>query len=195
MADPLLEFDPTSEDAANSPLSIWNVAGSYVVTAFNPDAANQTVLWAASVDTEGALPAALKDENRTISITVECLSAAALRTLQAKVAKVSRERGTLKYTLPNSEAIIFDLLAREAFKPTFDVAYFINAGAFCVVEMAFTARPYGRGSAVALTAHTATVKQPLIFTETGIKGDVLGTGSLRVSNATNAKTWLMWGQQ
>jgi hypothetical protein len=55
MADPLLEFDPTSEDAANSPLSVWNTA-SYIVTAFNPDAANQTVQWASSVDTEGALP-------------------------------------------------------------------------------------------------------------------------------------------
>src|SRR3954469_3879697 len=118
MADPLLEFDPVSEDATNSPLSVWNTA-SYIVTAFNPDAANQTVQWASSVDTEGALPASVKDENRTISMTIECLNSAALRALQSKVPKISRERGTLKYTLPNSEVVVFDLLARESFKPEF----------------------------------------------------------------------------
>jgi hypothetical protein len=196
MAEPLLEFDPTSEDAANSPLSVWNTA-SYGVTAFSPDAAQQSVQWASSVDTEGALPASFKDENRTISLTVECLSAAALRALQAKVMKISRERGTLKYTLPNSEVIVFDLLARASFSPTFDDKYVLNTGAYCTVEMSFAAKPYGRGASTSatLTGGTATSKLPIVATATGIKGDVPALGTLTVANATNAKTAALWGIQ
>ena len=99
MADPLFEFDPTSEDAANSALSIWNTA-SYVVTSFSVAAPPFEVQWAGSVDTEGMLPASVKPGNRTISVTVECLTAAALRALQAKAAKLARERGTAKITFP-----------------------------------------------------------------------------------------------
>jgi hypothetical protein len=196
MAEPLLEFDPTSEDAANSPLSVWNTA-SYGVTSFSPDAALQSVQWASSVDTEGALPASFKDENRTISITVECLTAAALRALQAKVMKISRERGTLKYTLPNSEVMIFDLLARASFSPTFDDKYVLNTGAYCTVEMSFAAKPYGRGASTSatLTGGTATSKLPIVATATGIKGDVPALGTLTVANATNAKTAALWGIQ
>src|SRR6478609_7223340 len=167
MAEPLLQFDPTSEDASNVPLSVWNTA-DFGVTAFNPDAANQAVQWASSVDTEGALPASMKDENRTISMTLECLSAAALKILQAKVAKISRERGTLKYTTPSSDVIVFDLLARETFKPEFDDKYFINTGAYCTVTLAFTAKPYGRGIEMDLGDNVETTAPALVFTEPAV---------------------------
>lgn len=196
MADPIWELDPTSEDAANTPLVLSNTT-NYGITAFSLDAAGQSVQWASSVDTEGSLPASSKDENRTISFSVECLSAAALRTLQAKVAKISRERGTLKYTLPNGEVIVFDLLARQSFTAEFDVKYFIHTGAYCSVDFSFAALPYGRGPSVSatLSASTATSKQPLVFTVTGVKGDIPALGSLTLSNVTNAKTWAVWGIQ
>lgn len=192
MADALLEFDPVSEDAANSPLPVWDTA-SYMVTAFSPDAANQSVQWASSVDTEGALPASVKDENRTISMTIECLSAAALKALQAKVAKISRERGTLKYTLPTGNTVVFDLLTRESFKPEFDVTYFLHEGAYCTVTVSFTAKPYGRGPYTTLPLRTATANQPHVWTETGVAGDIPATGNLRIQNATNTKAVVYWG--
>jgi hypothetical protein len=195
MANPLLEFDPTSEDAANSPLEIWNTT-SYAVSAFSAPAPPLTVQWAGSVDTEGSLPSSKKHENRTISITVDVLSAAALRSLQAKIGKVTREGGTLKLTLPaSSEVVVFDLHSGDTFEPQLDIVYFVNSGAFCTVNLSLTAKPYGRGPSVTLTTHTATTKAPLVFTETGIKGDLPALGDLRIANATSQKTWLMWGQQ
>lgn len=195
MADPLFEFDPTSEDAANSPLSIWNTA-SYAVTAFNAPAPPLAVQWASSVDTEGSAAASRKHENRQISITVEVLSASALRSLQAKVAKIAREGGTAKLTLPASgEVVIFDLLAADTFEPQFDVVYFTNTGAFCVVNLTLTAKPYGRGAEVTLSASTATALAPLVFTKTGIAGDIPATGRLNISNTTTDKTTAIWGFQ
>lgn len=197
MADPLFEFDPTSEDATNSPLSVWNTS-SYAVTAFKVSAPPFEVTWAGSVDTEGALPASVKPGNRTISLTVECLTAAALRALQAKAAKITRERGTAKITFPaNGETLVVDIHMLETFEPEFDIAYFINSGAFCSVSLSFTIKPYGRGApeTATLSTSTATSKAPLVFTVTGVKGDVAALGTLVVANATTAKTFGIYGVQ
>jgi hypothetical protein len=110
------------------------------------------VQWAGTVDTEGSLPSSKKHENRTISITVDVLSAAALRSLQAKIAKVTREGGTLKLTLPaSSEVVVFDLHSADTFEPQLDIVYFVNSGAFCTVNLSLTAKPYGRGPEVTLS--------------------------------------------
>jgi hypothetical protein len=128
-------------------------------------------------------------------MTIECLSAAALRSLQAKVTKIGRERGTLKYTLPNSEVIVFDLLARESFKPEFDFKYFVHSGAYCTVSLGFTAKPYGRGTEVDLGDNVETTLPWLIFTETGVTGDVAAIGRLVIDNdqAATAQNWVGWG--
>jgi hypothetical protein len=195
MADPLFEFDPTSEDAANSPLSVWD-NGTYGVAVFSAPAPPVSMQFAGSVDTEGSLPASRKHENRTISLTVECESAAGLRALQAKAAKIYREGGTAKLTFPASgETVIFDLLATDSYEPQLDVTYYSNSGAFCVVNMSFTAKPYGRGPSenLSLSASTATAGAPLVFTATGVKGDIPGLGLLTLGNATTTKGSALWG--
>jgi hypothetical protein len=200
MANPLLEFDPTSEDAANSPLEIWNTT-SYAVSAFNAPAPPLTVQWAGSVDTEGSLPSSKKHENRTISITVDVLSAAALRSLQAKIGKVTREGGTLKLTLPaSSEVVVFDLHSADTFEPQLDIVYFVNSGAFCTVNLSLTAKPYGRGpqETLTLSAATAPSKAPLVVTATtGVKGDMAALGTLSLQNDPfgHTMTFGLWGIQ
>jgi hypothetical protein len=158
-------------------------------------APQQTVQWSGSVDTEGSLPASRKHENRAISLTVLCITAASLRSLQDKVAKVGREGGTLKWILPNAETVIFDLHSSETFQPRIDKLFYVRSGAFCEVQVTLLAKPYGRGASVTLSSHSPSAKQPTIFTETGITGDVPGLGYLRVTNATTTKTRLIWGQR
>jgi hypothetical protein len=197
MPDPLLEFDPVSEDAANSPLEVWSTA-TYGVTRFNAPSPPSTVQWASSVDTEGSLPSSRKHENRTLSLTVEVASAAGLRTLQAKAAKVAREGGTAKLTLPASgEVVIFDLLATDSFAPSLDILFFSNSGAYCVVEWELTAKPYGRGAEIDLGDNTETTLPLLVFTDTGIKGDMPALGRLVVDNdeAGSTQGLIRWGIQ
>jgi hypothetical protein len=123
------------------------------------------------------------------------LTAQALRDLESKLGKIQREGGTLKWTLPNGETIIFDLLSVDSYQPVFDPVYFVNQGAICSADISLTAKPYGRGSSTTLTTHTATTGAPLVFTETGIKGDWSGIGHLRIGNVTNSKRLLVFGVQ
>lgn len=193
---PLFELDPTSEDAANSPLEIWSTT-DYSVTAVTFSAPPLSIQWAGSVDTEGSLPSSRKYENRQISVTVDVASAAGLRNLQAKVAKIAREGGTAKQTFPNSEVVVWDLHAADTFEPQFDVTYYTNTGTFCTVQFTLVAKPVGRGPAVTtLSSHAATTKQPNVFTETGIKGDIPALANIRVTNVgTNSKGVVIWGVQ
>lgn len=196
MANPLFEFDPVSEDAANSPLSLIGTA-NYGFHYFNVAAPPFEVQWASSVDTEGALPASVKPGNRTITFSADCLTAAALRTLQAKAAKLSRERGTAKITFPaNGETLVVDILALEQFEPQFNEAWDVHTGAFCTVNMAFTIKPYGRGPEVDLGDNVETTLPVLIFTDTAVTGDVPALGRLVIDNdVAAAQQTVLWGVQ
>jgi hypothetical protein len=188
----LLEFDPTSEDAANSPLSVMN--SSYEVSAHAYPTPPLNVLYASSIDTEGELPASRRPGNRQISMTIEMVdpTGALLRALQAKCAKIAREGGTLKRTLGTGQVIVFDLLTSEQFDPSFDIAYY--TGDLVVVSLVFGAKPYGRGAAVTLTSHTESTLPYLTFTETGITGDVPALGKLVLTEAQAVDQWfVMWG--
>lgn len=193
-----LEFDAAASnvDGTNpgTALAILSNA-TYGTTGVSWPAPSPTPQWASSADTEGSLLASVKHENRSIGLNVDVMSVQGLRDLEAKLTKIHREGGTLKWTLPNSEVVIFDLLTVDSFEPTFDPGYFINSGAFCSVAIAMTAKPYGRGASTTLTTHTATTGAPLVFTETGIKGDIPAVGHLRITNTSTTKTVVYWGAQ
>lgn len=194
MAAELLEFDPVDQDAANSPLSVSN--SSYKVTAYSWPAPQLNVLYASSVDTEGEIPASRRYSNRQISMTLTMTDTTGnlLSALQAKVAKIAREGGTLKRTMKNGDVIVFDLLAADAFDPKFDVIYHIKD--YLEVEVAFAAMPFGRGTEVTLSAHPETSLPCLTFTETAITGDVPALGRLTITEAQAAdQAFVIWGQQ
>lgn len=155
----------------------------------------QSIQYAGSMDTEGSVAASRKWENRTITVTIMCATAAALRTLQGKMGKLARESGTLKWVLPNAEVIYFEVITVDEFKPSFEPRHYVNAGAHCEAEITLTARPLGYGpiESLTLTPSTATSKAPLVSTTSGMKGDVPGLGTLTINNVTTDKTVLMWG--
>lgn len=200
MAGELLIFDAAASNVdGTNPGTALNLGPgtNYAIRDFAAPAPPQTVQWAGSVDTEGTLPASRKHENRVISVTVLCATAASLRTLQDKVGKVAREGGTLKWVLPNAETIIFDLHSADTYEPAITKLFYVRTGGFCEVSMSFLARPYGRGAEVDLGDNTETTLPCLIFTDTGVKGDMPGLGRLVVDNddASNAQRLLRWGIQ
>lgn len=189
-----LQFDPTSEDAANSPLSVMD--SSYKVVSHSYPAPQLNVLYASSIDTEGEIPASRRYSNRQISMTLEMVDATGnlLSALQAKVTKIAREGGTLKRTMPNGDIVVFDLLSAETFDPTFNLAYVI--GNMVQVDLVFAAKPFGRGAEVTLSAHNETSLPCLVFTETAITGDVPALGRLTISDAQAVdQAWAVWGLQ
>lgn len=198
MPSEILIFDAASSNIdGSSPGTALNIGPGtlYLLREFSAPAPQQTVQYAGSVDTEGSLPASRKHENRVLTLKVTCTTAVSLRTLQDKIGKVAREGGTLKWQLPNAETVIFDLHAADTFEPTFDVTWQKNAGAYCEVQIGLPAKPYGRGPSVTLSDHTETTSPALVFTETGIKGDMPALGSLVIDNdqAATTQATMIWG--
>lgn len=197
MAGEYLIFDvtgggPGGEDTG-SPLNI-GPGTNYRLREWSAPAPPQTVQYAGSVDTEGGIPASRKHENRVITLKIMCDTAAALRSLQGKIGKIAREGGTLEWILPNAEVVIFDLLTADTFEPEFRVTFYRDVGRYCDVMITLIAKPYGRGPAVTLTDHTETTLPALVFTETGIKGDMPAVGKLVIDNdQSTGQVWLTWG--
>lgn len=195
----IFEFDAAAStiDGANPGTALVVPGGNYGVEAFNAPAPPLEAQYAGSVDTEGGAIASRKHGNRQISMTIACLSAAALRSLQDKVAKIAREGGTLKVTWPaSSEVVIFDLHAADTFEPQLDIAYSVNSGSFCEVRLSFVAKPYGRGPEEDLGDNSETTLPVLIFTEAGIKGDIPALGRLVVDDdSLNGQSSVWWGVQ
>lgn len=119
---------------------------------------------------------------------------AAVADVQAKIAKLAREGGTLRRVLNDGTPITFDLHTGDTFSVTFDVAY--QAG-LAAISVGLTALPEGRGDSVTLSDHTETTAPALTFTETGIKGDLPGLGSLIIDNdqASTSQETLIWSIQ
>lgn len=185
-----LTLDALAEDAANTPLELNGGDGIGVLEMSFP-APPAKLQYASSVDTEGSLLASAGYENRSISLKVDCEDYNALVALQAKVAKIAREQGTLTWVTPTGETITFDLLAAPNYEATFDHAFLAGVTS---VSFAFDAAPFGRGPEITLADHVETTAPALIFTETGIKGDVPGGVEITVDNdAATDQIGLVWG--
>src|SRR5215203_1578578 len=115
MPDEILILDAAGSNPdgtdPGSPLSI-GPGTSYPMTALSVPAPPQDIGFTSSVDTEGEMPVTRRYQNRTISIDLEVSSdttGALLAALQAKVAKLQREGGTLKRTDRHGVVKIYDL--------------------------------------------------------------------------------------
>jgi hypothetical protein len=99
----------------------------------------------------------------------------------------------LKRTSAAGEVRTYDILAADDFQRPLDVTYY--AGLLAQVSYQLTAKPYSRGTEVDLGLNTTT-GATLVFTETGLAGDVLGLGRMVFTNNTaTAQRWLIWGIQ
>lgn len=200
MAGEQLILDPTSEDASNTQLDITSSALGYFLLGHDYPTPENDEVWAYSADTEGEQRANTRRKNRTITVKVRCIEPSGgtpsigtiVSNLQRKVGKLNAEGGTYKRVLPSGDEIVFTVRSATIQVPA-DKQWITLKKAD--VDLVFTCAPLGLGPLQTLGTHTATAKAPLVFTETGIKGDVTATASLRIGNATNAKTWVTWGQQ
>lgn len=199
-----LKIDPVGEDAANVVLDLNDGTKLRAIKALYPTP-DRNVNWASSADTEGALPANLRYQNRTI--TIECrvygTSASDLQTqlgyLEQKVGKINEEEGvggTHEYVSPSGVVCIFDLLEAAA---DYEVDNAALANKRTTVTITFTALPFWRGglaSEVAGTDHVETTLPCVIGVDSGIAGDVPALGRLVVDEDQGAdQLSLIWGIQ
>lgn len=117
---------------------------------------------------------------------------AILNDLQAKVAKLTREGGTLQLTYPNGDIITCDVI--EATLPSIPFDQHVLNADLARVPLVFTCKPFGRGVSVTLSDHVETTLPVLVFTETGIKGDVPGTVEIVIDNdSASLQQTVLWG--
>jgi hypothetical protein len=184
------EFDPLSEDAANVNLPL--AMPDYGVLEFNAPMPAPDVLYASSVDTEGENPASTRFRNRTVTLRVDVWGRAALSALEFKVAKLIREKGTLLYTLPGGEEIVFDVLGVDTFEFPHGIEW--DTRELATVTLALTCRPFGRGPEVDLGDNVETSLPWLIWTEADIPGTWTALGRLEIDNdVATAQAWAIWG--
>lgn len=197
----ILIFDAAGSNVdGTDPGTALNIGpgGPYRLRALSISAPPQTVQYAGSVDTEGSRRVSAKHENRVLNMTIMCDTLAALQTLQGKIGKIARESGTAKWTLPNATAdvVIVDLLAVDTFEPVFDVNFQKNQGAYCDVQIALPMMPYGRGAEIDLGDNVETTLPVLIFTDTGVKGDIPGLARLVIDEDQGVdQMWVTWAVQ
>lgn len=199
MAAPIWEIDPTSEDATNSNLLLVN-APTYILLEQDVPTPPLDPMYAKSADTEGSIPVQVTHQNRTITLKLRITGTSAsalettLSTLAQKIDKLRREGGTLKHTTPTTDTVVFDVIS-ASHTLTLDRRYTRVWMVECVAV--FECRPYGLGAWVTnLSDHAETTNPVLVFTETGITGDVPALGRLVVDeDDADSQFWVMWGLQ
>jgi hypothetical protein len=200
----ILELDAAGSnvDGTNpgTALVIVNSATGWYLAEFDAPAPEAKVLWASSIDTDGARradPGAY--ENRTVTASLDILKStaaltqAAVRSLSEKIGKLHREGGTLKVTYPSGNTLIFDLLAGThnlAYNHTFVI------GNLAQISLSFTALPGARGAEVDLGDNVETTLPALVFTEVSVPGDLTALAKLVVDNDVAAdQWWIAYGVQ
>lgn len=185
-------LDPVSEDAANVELDIST--GNYGLVSHAYPTPSVIAQWASSVSTEGALLGTKRHDNRQISITVDVDGLGALQDLEAKLAKLYREGGTIKRAYTDGREIIFDVLVMDGYEPTFDQTH--HLADVTTVQFTLTCAPYGRQAEITLDDHAETTLPVLVITEADIPGDMPALGRLVIDNdVAQAQGALWWGIQ
>jgi hypothetical protein len=193
-----LILDPTSEDASNVELDLVDGTNTFLLEAAYPPP-DRDSMWAGSADTEGDPLIQHRYRNRVITLRLRVVgsTATALQTtlgqLQQKIGKINREGGTLKRTAPSGSTIVFDLVGASIDIPIDKRHLNLNRAE---PVLTFEAKPFGRGAASAFSSHSETTLPVLVFTETGVAGDVPALGQLEVTEGSGAdQVWLTWGIQ
>jgi hypothetical protein len=192
MADIVLTIDPDDTSFA-----LHDRANGRRLMGFDAPVPETDSQWAFSADTEGERRANLRYRNRVITAQVlldrstSVLLESLENTLSQKVGKLAREGGELRFTYPTGTAITFNVL-EASMNRVFDIADMAKFRAR--YEISFICEPFGLGTEVDMGDNTETTLPVLIFTETGILGDVPGLGRLVVDNdETSDQWWAIWG--
>lgn len=176
MASESLVFDPTSEDATNIQVSLEDQANGIAVLSQEYPAPERRRKTAASSDTFGDPFVQGAYGNRQIPLVIRCFGSEAtmrarVASLTQKVGKFAQYGGTLKRTLNNGDAVIFDVLDADIEVPAdWQFLHSNNVS----VPITLTAKPAARGPEESFSSVSETTLPALIWTMTGVKGDVPG---------------------
>lgn len=186
-------------DAAGTSLNI-NDATNYFVTDQDVSPPPLKSQFHSTVDTEGSGLVSLGYENRRIVLKLRIKDSTAsaledrIQTLQMAVGKLNREAGTLTLTTPASTTVLFDVLTAQMTTPLDRRYMILNLANEVTLE--FDCKPFGRGAEVDLGDNVETTLPWLIFTDTGVGGDVPALGRLVVDEDDNDdQAWMTWGVQ
>jgi hypothetical protein len=203
MAGEQLLIDPTDESSGTQLDITDSTLGYFLLVHEYPDPDPEVVM-TGSIDTEGERPAAGKHKPRTITVKIRCAQPSGgspsigtmVSNLQRKVGKLWREGGTLRRVLPSGDSITFDVLRFGARIDVTSDKRWVNRG-LATVTLTFTCKPYGRGAEVDLGDNAETTLPCLIFTGTGIEGDVPALVRLVVDEDGGAEVQktVLWGFQ
>jgi hypothetical protein len=151
-------------------------------------------VYASSYYTDGSIatdPAHYENRTITIPLRVGGSTAADLETklnaLYKQVGQINREGGSLKLTTPNSTVCYFDLLPEAMGGCEIGHAYAGRNRADVNLELA--ALPFWRGAEVDLGSNSETTLPWLVFTDTGIDGDLPALGRLVVTDSSANSQW------
>lgn len=178
-------------------------AGDFVLRSFESPTPARKRIEATTVDTEGSIPVSSQYENRTVTAVVRAESFGTraswytkLQKLQMKIGKINNEGGVMRRILVGgTSTMYYDLVDASADIDWDNVRYALRMDQD--LTLTFLALPLIRGDELTLSSHAETTLPALIFTETGIKGDVAATGRLVITEtqASADQNWMVWGLQ
>lgn len=201
MADIALELDAAASNVDGSnpgtSLLLTDSAAGWGLISLDAPSPEQDPQWASSVDTEGELLSSTRDRNRIVTIvmeftkTTDALVETEFNKVGQKIGKFRREGGTLKLTTQAGTVGIFDVAAGANGFP-WDHALVL--GKLGQVTLTLICAPYIRGTEIDLGDNVETTLPALIFTDTGVKGDVPGLGRLVIDeDQAKAQSDAYWG--
>jgi hypothetical protein len=189
--------DPLTDSTAELDLSSGSVANGVGYRlleglAFPPP--QPQPVYASSYDTDGSIssdPAHYENRTITVPLRVGGSTAADLETklnaLYKQIGQINREGGSLKLTTPNSTVCYFDLVPEAMGGCEIGHAYAGRNRADVTLEL--VARPFWRGAEADLGSNSETTLPWLIFTDTGIDGDLPALGRLVVTDSQGVDQW------
>lgn len=197
MAETLV-LDPTSEDAANTQLTLTDAASGLDVLSQKYRPPDRKRLFIDLLEGFGNPLVGSGYGNAEIELVVRCYGTSmrtAVKSLQAKVGKLQQQGGTYKRTLSDSTVIVWDLQDAEITDFPADNV-FVNQSSVNVTIVLTTRYPVGRGPETQLATFTETTNPEAVFAFAAPLGDLPALGRLEVTEAqAQNQAFLQWGMR
>lgn len=196
MASEALVLDPTSEDASNTEVALEDSASGITVVSQDYTRPDRERLTASSADTFGDPYIQGRYRNRELVIRVRCqgteaVMRARIADVTRKVGKLSQLGGTLKRTLNNGDTVVYDVLDADVDVPA-DWAFLHKNSVEVTIYL--LCGPCGRGPEVSFSAASEATLPALVFTVTGVTGDLPARGRLVVDEQdADSQQFFQWG--
>jgi hypothetical protein len=196
MASESLVLDAVTEDASNTEVALEDSGNGIEVVDQDYSKPDRERLTASSADTFGDPYIQGRYRNRELVIKVRCQGTEAVMRARVadvtkKVGKLSQLGGTLKRTLNNGDTVVYDVLDADVDVPA--NWQFLHKNSV-EVTIYLLCSPWGRGPEVTFSAASEATLPALVFTVTGVTGDLPARGRLVVDEQdADSQQFFQWG--